>query len=471
MIELQLSRSATALPLFNQIEQQISWQIVQGQLKYGDDLPPSRDLARQLGVSRGSVVRAYEQLCLKQYCQSQTGRGTWVIYRSSTEQSSPGSAMIDSPTADKFLPGSLSLLPSHASTAHLPVSEFRQAFNRVLRYPERLNQFGESAGHLELRQLICEKILPARGISATPSEVLIVPGSQYGGFLLAMAIRHERSCFHFGDPGYMEFARNFDRFGYQLQPHCMDAEGIDITDFEPSSRDILYLMPEHHFPQCITLSDARRSDIIQLAIRNQVLLLEDDYDSEFYFDRTPRPALRASAASEHVVYMSTFSKVLFNTVRLGYLVADALLVQQMASLHWGLSRGTSGLLQQWVTELIKSGSYERHTRRMRTVYRHKRDGIVSLVRQYLPDAQFSVPSGGLQLYLTFSDPAKNQQIHDWLTASNIQIAASKNYVTDKQAEARFIIIGFANVDINVFGTVLEKLRRFLLESSSRPRAY
>lgn len=468
VIELQLSRSATALPLFHQIEQQISWQIVQGQLNYGDDLPPTRDLARQLGVSRGCVVRAYEMLCLKQYCQSQTGRGTRVIYRSPTERPSQKSAAMDSPTADKFLPGSLSLLPSHASTAHLPVSEFRQAFNRVLRYPDRLNQFGESAGHLELRQLICEKILPARGIAATPSEVLIVPGSQYGSLLLAMTIRHERSCFHFGDPGYLEFARNFARFGYQLQPHGMDAEGIDITDFEPSSRDILYLMPEHHFPQCITLSDARRSDIIRLATRHQVLLLEDDYDSEFYFDRAPRPALKASAASDRVVYMSTFSKVLFNTVRLGYLVADAPLVQEMASLHWSLSRGTSGLLQQWVSELIKSGSYERHIRRMRTVYRHKRDGIVALIRHYLPDAQFSVPSGGLQLYVTFADPAKTQHIHSWLSARNIQVAAPENYVTDPQATTRFIIIGFANIDLKEFEAVLERLHRFLFAMSLQP---
>lgn len=468
MIELHLSRSATALPLYNQIEQQISWQIIQGQLIYGDDLPPSRELARQLGVSRGSVVRAYELLCLKQYCHSQTGRGTRVIYRSASELSSQGPTATDSPTAEKFLPGGLSLLPSHASTAHLPVSEFRQAFNRVLRYPDRLNQFGESAGHLELRQLICEKILPSRGISASPSEVLIVPGSQYGSLLLAMTIGHERSCFHFGDPGYMEFARNFSRFGYHLHPHGMDTEGIDISGFHATSQDILYIMPEHHFPQCITLSDARRSDIIRLAIQHQLLLLEDDYDSEFYFERAPRPALRASAASDHVVYMGTFSKILFNTVRLGYLVADAHLVKQMASLHWSLSRGTSGLLQQWVCELIKSGSYERHTRRMRTVYRHKRDAIVALIRHYLPDAQFSVPSGGLQLYVRFLDPAKTQRISDWLSASNIQVAAPQNYVSDVRATPQFIIIGFANIDINEFGAVLKKLHSFLLSTSVLP---
>ncbi|CAH5294075.1 transcriptional regulator [Klebsiella pneumoniae] len=257
VIEIHLSRSATALPLYHQIEQQISWQIIKGRLNYGEYLPPSRELARQLRVSRGSVVRAYEALCVKEYCHSHTGRGTMVIYREKPDASPPGPvAAAPSPIAyasDKFLPGGLSLLPSHASTAHLPVSEFRQAFNRVLRYPDRLNQFGESAGNLELRQLICDQILPSRGISATPQEVLIVPGSQYGSLLLAMTVRQERTCFHFGEPGYLEFARNFSRFGYNLQSHRMDPEGIDLSDFRPTAKDILYLMPEHHFPQCITV--------------------------------------------------------------------------------------------------------------------------------------------------------------------------------------------------------------------------
>ncbi|TYT04078.1 PLP-dependent aminotransferase family protein [Klebsiella pneumoniae] len=465
VIEIHLSRSATALPLYHQIEQQISWQIIKGRLNYGEYLPPSRELARQLRVSRGSVVRAYEALCVKEYCHSHTGRGTMVIYREKPDASPPGPvAAAPSPIAyasDKFLPGGLSLLPSHASTAHLPVSEFRQAFNRVLRYPDRLNQFGESAGNLELRQLICDQILPSRGISATPQEVLIVPGSQYGSLLLAMTVRQERTCFHFGEPGYLEFARNFSRFGYNLQSHRMDPEGIDLSDFRPTAKDILYLMPEHHFPQCITLSDSRRSEIIHLASQKKVLLLEDDYDSEFYFDKVPRPALRSTAASEQVVYMGTFSKVLFNNVRLGYLVADSHLIQQMAALHWSLSRGTSGLVQQWVAELLKSGTYARHLRRMRTVYRHKRDDMVALVRKYLPDAQFSVPPGGLQLYVKFSEPEKAIWVYDWLSGNNIQVADTGNYTLDTAATSDFIVLGFANTDVNECETVLERLSHAL----------
>lgn len=472
VIDIHLSRSATALPLYHQIEQQISWQIIKGRLNYGEYLPPSRELARQLRVSRGSVVRAYEALCVKEYCHSHMGRGTIVIYREKPG-ASPLRPVTFAPSpiphaSDKFPPGGLSLLPSHASTAHLPVSEFRQAFNRVLRYPDRLNHFGESAGNLELRQLICDQILPSRGISASPEEVLIVPGSQYGSLLLAMTVRHEKTCFHFGEPGYLEFARNFSRFGYGLQSHGIDADGIDISGFRPTSQDILYLMPEHHFPQCVSLSDARRSEIIQLACQKNVLLLEDDYDSEFYFDKVPRPALRSTEAAAHVVYMGTFSKVLFNNVRLGYLVADSHLVQQMAALHWSLSRGTSGLLQQWVAELLKSGIYARHLRRMRTVYLHKRDDMVALVRRYLPDAQFSVPPGGLQLYVRFSEPGKNRRIYDWLTGNNIQVADTGNYTFDTDATSDFLVLGFANTDVNECETVFERLYQTLYSGSDRP---
>ncbi|WP_286140714.1 PLP-dependent aminotransferase family protein [Escherichia sp. ESNIH1] len=465
MIELHLSRGASALPIYHQIEQQISGQIIRGQLRYGEHLPPSRELARQLGVSRGSVVRAYELLCSAGYCHSLTGKGTMVAFRTGSEhvlqeRSEKPPTPVGAVT-ETFLPGSLSLLPSHASTAHLPVSEFRQAFSRVLRYPDRLNQFSESAGHRELRQLICDKILPSRGISASPTEVLIVPGSQYGSLLLAMVKQQERSCFHFGEPGYMEFARTFSRFGYSLKSHLMDDEGIDISDFQGSSRDILYLMPEHHFPQCITLSDTRRSDIIRLACSRNVLLLEDDYDSEFYFDRAPRPALRSSAAGQHIVYMGTFSKVLFNTVRLGYLVADEPLIKQMATLHWGLSRGTSGLLQQWVTELIKNGTYERHSRRMRTVYRHKRDCVIRLVTKYLPDACFTVPSGGLQLHLRFPDPAKAARIADWLRTNNIQAADPRHYLFRTEIRPDYLILGFAHSDIQELEAVLIRLQSVL----------
>ena len=461
MFELHLNRHSSALPLYAQIVEQLSWHILHGQLKSGEYLPPSRELARQLGVSRGIVVRAYETLCAKGLCQSQVGQGTKVIAAATDTMPPVSNIIAPQPVPETFLPGGLSLLPSHASTDYLPVSDFRQAFNRILRYPGRLNQFEESAGNLELRQLICDKILPSRGIIASPSQVLIVPGTQYGSVLLAMTMMNERTTFHFGDPGYLEFAHNFARFGYQLQPHPMDKEGINLKGFSGSDQDILYMMPEHHFPQCITLSASRRQTVIQKARENNILILEDDYDSEFYFDRVPQPALRASEAADHIVYMGTFSKVIFNSMRLGYLVANEEIIKKMASLHWSLSRGTSGLLQLWVGELIKNGTYERHTKRMRTVYRHKRDTLIQLIQKYLPNARFTIPSGGLQLYIRFPDPLLSQKIMQWLQINNIQTAPSRHYNFTSSVEEPFLILGFANSETHDVEIMLQKLQHFL----------
>jgi GntR family transcriptional regulator/MocR family aminotransferase len=193
-----------------------------------------------------------------------------------------------------------------------------------------------------LRRLICERVLPERGIDAHPGEVLVVPGTQYGAVLIALTLAQGRRNLHFGSPGYLDIARNFARFGFKLRQHPVDADGITVAASSLGKDDVLYVMPEHHFPQCVTLGEARRVAISRAARENDLLVLEDDYDSEYHYDRRPRPALKADDACGSVIYLGTFSKTLFNSLRLGYVVADASLVREMATLHWSLSRGTSG---------------------------------------------------------------------------------------------------------------------------------
>ncbi|BDD51465.1 MULTISPECIES: GntR family transcriptional regulator [Phytobacter] len=146
MIEFRLNRNKAAVPLYLQIAGQIEWHILNGLTEHAALLPSTRDLSRQLSVSRGCVIRAYEVLCLKGLCESHVGRGTAICASregniASAQRKSERKAEVEC-IPDSALPGSISLLPSHACTTHLPVTEFRQAFNRVLRYPGRLNQFG-----------------------------------------------------------------------------------------------------------------------------------------------------------------------------------------------------------------------------------------------------------------------------------------------------------------------------------------
>ena len=184
MLDIRLDPARNgALPLRRQLVDQIEFLIRSGKLADGARLPSTRDLARQLGISRGAVVQAYEELCSLDLCASHVGRGTRVVAPADETVSCGDPVGVsernllapDEPLFDD--PRSRSLLPSLTDTAHLPVSELRQSFSRVLRYPALLNTFRESAGDLTLRRLICERLLPTRGIDASPEEVIVIPGS------------------------------------------------------------------------------------------------------------------------------------------------------------------------------------------------------------------------------------------------------------------------------------------------------
>ena len=413
------------------------------------------------------MVQAYEELCSLDLCASHVGRGTRVVAPADETVSCGDPVGVsernllapDEPLFDD--PRSRSLLPSLTDTAHLPVSELRQSFSRVLRYPALLNTFRESAGDLTLRRLICERLLPTRGIDASPEEVIVIPGSQYGSMLIAMALRESRKVLHFGVPGYLGIPRNFARFGYTLHAHDVDSGGIRPGNAKLSHDDLLYLMPEHHFPQCFTLNQDRRNLILEQTISRNVLIIEDDYDSEFYYDRQPQSALKASAARRNVIYLGTFSKVLFNSVRLGYMVADAELIQEMAALHWSLSRGTNGLIQRWVSELLLSGALERHVRRMRNVYRRKRDNLATVLGKHFPEWTFRKPGGGLQFFIELESDAELRRVLAACDKTNIAIGAPWTYTVTDIPSRPFIVVGFGAIPFPQIQSALAELRRAL----------
>ncbi|MGV1822456.1 PLP-dependent aminotransferase family protein [Agrobacterium tumefaciens] len=469
MLDIRLDAAASgALPIYRQLLDQIEFLIRSGKLSCGERLPSTRDLSRQLGISRGAVVQAYEELCSRNICASRVGRGTEVLAVSDAVTSALNRALdatagtllaFDEPIIDD--PRVRSLMPSIADTTHLPVTELRQGFNKVLRYPALLNAFGESAGDLTLRKLICEKLLPARGIIAKPEEVLVVPGSQYGAVLIAMTLQKSCNAIHFGVPGYIDIPRNFARFNYTLHAHGVDSNGILLGDTRLGPEDLLYLMPQHHFPQCLTLDNARRATILEQSEKRGAMIMEDDYDSEFYYDHQPQAALKASNAGRNVIYFGTFSKVLFNTVRLAYVVADAGLIREMAGLHWSLSRGTNGLVQRWVAELLASGVIERHVQRMRSVYRRRRDKLAGLLGTMFPDWDFQKPEGGLQFFVKIGSDIELRRVLAACQKANLAVGIPSVYTLPEVPSCPFIVIGFGAMQFSQIKSALVDLRRML----------
>lgn len=470
MLQIALQEGHGSLPLHRQIMDQIRFQIEQGEIGPGTQLPSSRNLALELGIARGTVVLAYEELCTAGLCESCVGRGT-IVKQLKHQRKRPPEARVKKSSRHWLLrvpdepetldPRELSLLPSIADISHLPITALRRSFDRTLRYPSHLKSFTESMGDPMLRRMISEKILPERGIESHANEILVVPGTQYGAVLIALTLAKNRRRLHFGVPGYLDIARNFARFGFDLEQHPIDANGIALANSKLGKDDILYVMPEHHFPQCVTLSDARRAKIRNAVQHDNLIVVEDDYDSEYYYDRLPQPALKASDTSGGVIYLGTFSKTLFNSLRLGYVVAEPSLIQEMATLHWSLSRGTSGILQRWVAELLDEGTITRHIRRMRTVYRRKRDRIAILLRREFPEWNFTPPSGGLQFFLDLGSPEYARYVIEICQKKRLRIARPSNYVMNNESEQRFLVLGFGSVPLAQIESTLLEIKRAL----------
>jgi GntR family transcriptional regulator / MocR family aminotransferase len=470
MLHLDLERHPSHRPYYLQILEQIRASILSGEFPAGMQLPPSRQLAIELGIARRTVVIAYEELCAQGYCVSQVGRGTVVASITTVSTIAPvGGASLQEHRESVGLPQWLNFspdrapdldsnplsnqplicfAPSLAQTDRLPLKAMQQAFQAIVQTsPTRFQEYDRNNGHTSLLAAICQHVLPDRGIQATPDQVMITNGSLHSSFLLAQLFAPYGGNISYGVPGYLAIPANFIKQGIIGLPCLIDAEGVSLTDAARLSR-FHYVMPEHHFPHGVTLSPERRASLLQLADRHEALIIEDDYDSEFYFDRHPLPAIKAIDCTERVIYMGTFSKILFNGLRVGYIVAHPKIVQELVDLRWQLEGGTSLVMQLWLAELLNTGTVDRHLRRMRVQHRKKRNLIANYLQQKFPDWQWRLPCGGLQFWIQLPPKQDAEQIVQQCLACGVRIFSGIEYCDtslDGNNNRNYLILGFGAV--------------------------
>lgn len=456
MLYIELDRSPHHQPYYLQIVEQTRNAIVSGQLTAGTQLPPTRQLASELGIARRTVVVAYEELCAQGYCTSHVGQGTIVaeipVVQKENEVKTingfPQWLSEKKPTINSKEDDSetISFTPGLPQIDYLSVKAMRQAFQRVINdFSDELAYHKKNNGISPLLQAICQYILPNRGIKATPNEILITNGSQHSSSLLGLLFASYGGSISYGVPGYLAIPRNFTSRGITGMPCPVDSDGIKLSEQALGAR-FHYVMPEHHFPTNATLSPQRRAWLLQLAQEQDSLIIEDDYDSEFFYDRHPLPALKSEDGGGRVIYMGTFSKVLFNSLRLGYIVAHPKIIQHLVELRWQLDGGTSNILQLWVAELIESGALERHLRRMRVHYRKKRDLIANYLKQIFTQWNWQLPSGGLQFWIELPPNELAETVIHSLKEKGIGLYSGANYYDYLSQEATHrLILGFGAV--------------------------
>ncbi len=449
--------------LFRQLYLALRQQILEGQLRPGTRLPSSRALANQLELSRNTVLASYEQLLAEGYLQSKSGAGTFV----STElPESWHQAPIDKPIFQKTdTASSLSEYAARISTETIRTNGSNSSFTVGLpdlrAFPEkiwnRLSQqipatgftgvmgFGDPAGYAPLRDAIADYVRSSRAVHCEASQVVITAGAQQGLDLCARLLLNTGDIAAMEDPGYMGARRAFQSVGADLKACPVDNHGLIIDTLYqlPKAPTLVYVTPAHQYPMGPALSLERRTALLDWAQINDSWIIEDDYDSEYHYNHRPLASLQGLALQQQVIYSGSFSKVLFPSLRLGYLVLPPSLVAVFVKAKMEHAGETPMHTQAVTAAFMQEGHFGRHLKRMRLSYGAKLDTMLEYCKPLSSWCQIHASGAGMHLVLELKTGLSEACLHKALTDEKILCSRLSSYYISPCKKSG-LVLGFAN---------------------------
>ena len=380
---------------YRRIYEQLRRQILDGQLRSGERLPATRQLAAQLGVGRITVSRAYEDLAAAGFVEGRHGSGTYVT-GGATGARSVGAFGEPPPLSGWARRALAQPLPALAGPAEALPFDFRPGTPDWEAFPRRvwwrilgrrlregaLARYGDPAGYPPLREAIARHVALSRSVACGPEQVVVVNGAQQATDLLARLLVDPGDRVVVEDPGYPEARQMFAAYGAELAPVPVDGAGLEVDRLPPGGARLVYVTPSHQFPTGVTLSLERRLGLLAWAEAHDALVVEDDYDSEFRHAGAPVESLQGLDRAGRVLYVGTFSTVLFPMLRVGYVVLPPSLVEPFVQAKWLADRGTGTLEQQALADFLAEGHLGRHLRRVRRLGRARRDALLVALRRH-----------------------------------------------------------------------------------------
>jgi GntR family transcriptional regulator/MocR family aminotransferase len=409
-------------PLYRQVYDCLRRAILTGQLAPGTRLQSSREMAAELNVSRNTVVNAFEQLLAEGYLEGQVGSGTYVsralpedllnVKTLTRRRARPGGGGValsargrifaafapEVPRAPEPVRPFQSGVPALDS---FPFDTWSKLLARHWRRPaDTLLGYGEPQGHAPLRRAVASYLGVARAVRCTPEQVVIVDGAQMAFDLIARVLLDPGDTAWMEEPGYPGARAALIASGARLVYVPVDSEGLDVAAgaaLDANAR-LVYVTPSHQFPLGMTMSLPRRLALLDWASRAGAWVMEDDFDSEYRYEGRPLASLQGLDTDGRVVYVGTFSKFLFPSLRLGYIVAPPALVDAFVAARATAGRHSPSVEQAVLTDFIEEGHFGRHIRRMRTLYRERQMFLVKALKEEAGDIIEVEPSdAGIQL--------------------------------------------------------------------------
>ena len=391
--------------LQDQLARQIRERIRRGDLAPGDSLPSTRDLASELKVSRNTAVYAYERLISEGYLESASRAGIFVsrsitMPRETKRTTKQRATRTIAPATQHQLAAPRPFRPCQPDVGLFPLLTWNRMRGRALRREGRnLLHYQASciAGLPALRENVATYLRDHRGVRCGSHQVVITSGSQQALFLLSMLLLKPRERVYVEDPGYVEARLAFQNAGARIVAGAVDEQGLQIPSPDKGRISVVYTTPSRQFPTGVSLSLQRRLALIDFAARNRAWIIEDDYDSELRYGAAPLPSLQSLDTSGHLIYTGTFSKLLFPSLRLGYVVVPEALVEQFIELKH-LSDDHLPLLDQATLALfLESGAFYSHIRRCRREYAERHSMFLDLFAKSDLPLVFEATDGGMNV--------------------------------------------------------------------------
>jgi GntR family transcriptional regulator / MocR family aminotransferase len=430
-----------------------------GQLHPGARLPSSRALALDLGVARNTVAEAYGQLVAEGWLAARQGSGTRVADRPAITTVAPAR---DVPGAGRIR---YDLRPGRPDLAMFPRAAWLAAARRALTAaPYDALGYGDPRGRPELRAALAEYLSRVRGVRATADRIVVCTGFvQALGLLFQVRRAGGRQRLAMEAYGLLDHRRVAAASGLQVRTLPIDAAGADVAGID--GVDTLLLTPAHQFPLGMPLAPDRRRQVVEWAIEGDGLVIEDDYDGEFRYDRQAVGAMQA-LAPEHVVYAGTASKALAPGLRLAWLVLPPHLIEPVVEAK-RLADGHSGTIDQLaLAELIVSGAYDRHVRRCRLAYQRRRDRLVATLGDRVPGARVTGIAAGLHAVVELPDGRSEDEVVASAAGHQLAVEGLDSYRAAVHRHRSALVIGYATPPEHAFTAALTRLCTILAEPAA-----
>ncbi len=472
-------------PLHRQIYDAYRTAIVAGGLRPGQRIPSSRVLALELSVSRFPVINAYAQLLAEGYFMSRVGAGTVVstslpdqfpskvskIARPATVRSGPRPVAKRLSLLPQFRPSPWLLGWGAFGVGQVAVDQFPLNVwsDLVARRARNMNiksfHYSDGMGSPALREAIASYLKTSRSLHCEADQIMIVSGSQQALEISARVLVDSGSRVWMEDPGY-QLARNvFLLAGSKLVSVPVDHEGMNVAagiKRAPKAR-LAYVTPSHQFPLGHTMSASRRLQLLDWAQKNGSWVIEDDYDSEYRYESLPIASMQGVDSHARVIYIGTFSKVLFPSLRLGYMVIPPDLVDHFLRIRRVIDIAPAGMYQEVLADFINEGHFARHIRRMRVLYRERRSALVENIQREL-GSMVEVLGSEAGMHLTVVLPRKSRDLEIAYRAAQEGLwtwPLSTSYLGEPPQSG--FILGFGSTPAEEMPRGVVRLRNLILE--------